>query len=62
MSNEGRVRVAVGESVPHAVAILAAFDAGACVCVCLRVCMPACVRRLRAATVGGGGYNMAIGE
>ena len=60
MSNEGRVRVAVGESVPHAVAILAAFDAGACVCVCLRVY--ACVRRLRAATVGGGGYNMAIGE
>ena len=59
MSTERRV---VGESVPHAVAMRAAFDAGACVCMYLRVCVPACVCRRRAATVGGGGYNTASGE
>jgi hypothetical protein len=62
LSTEGGVCVVVVESVPHAVVIRAAFDAVACVCVCLRVCVPASVRRHRAATVGGGGYNMAIGE
>jgi hypothetical protein len=62
LSTEGRVCVAVGESVPHAVAMRAAFDAGACACVCLRVCVPASVRRRSAATVGGGAYNTAIGE
>ena len=42
MSTEGRVCVAVGESVPHGVAIRAVFDAG--IGMCLRAGMPACVR------------------
>jgi hypothetical protein len=62
LSTEAHVCVAVGESVPHAVAIRAAFDADACVCVCLCACVPACVRRRRVATVGGGSYNTASKE
>ncbi len=41
MSTEGRVSVAVGESIPHGVAIHAVFDGGAAVCVVLRACVRA---------------------
>ena len=56
------LRDAVGKSVPQVIAIHAAFDASACVCVCLRTCFPARTRRRSRATIGGGSTNRASAE